>query len=55
MFSTDYPFENYRDACTWFDGIEGLKEGDKEKIGRDNARSLFKLKAFKDSETPLDK
>jgi 2,3-dihydroxybenzoate decarboxylase len=53
MFSTDYPFENYKDACTWFDGISGMKEGDKEKIGRDNARALFKLKTFKDSDTPL--
>jgi 2,3-dihydroxybenzoate decarboxylase len=44
MFSTDYPFENYRDACSWFDEINGLKDCDKEKIGRDNARSLFKLK-----------
>lgn len=34
VFLTDYPFENYQDACTWFDEIEGLKEGDKEKIGR---------------------
>lgn len=47
MFSTDYPFENCKDACTWFDEIAGLKEGDKEKIGRDNSLDLFKLKAFK--------
>jgi 2,3-dihydroxybenzoate decarboxylase len=54
MFSTDYPFENYKDPCSWFDGISGLKRGDKVKIGRDNARSLFKLKAFKDSEATLE-
>lgn len=50
MFSTDYPYENYKDACTWFDGLSSLKEGDKLKIGRDNAKKLFKLHAFKDSE-----
>jgi 2,3-dihydroxybenzoate decarboxylase len=37
-FSTDCPYENYNDACTWFDGIDSLKEDDKLKIGRDNAR-----------------
>jgi 2,3-dihydroxybenzoate decarboxylase len=55
MFSTDYPFENYHDACTWFDGIEELEVGVKEKIGRDNAKALFKLGPFKDSDTPLKK
>jgi 2,3-dihydroxybenzoate decarboxylase len=53
MFSTDYPFENYKDACTWFDGINSLKEGDKVKIGRENAKKLFKLPVYKDSEAPL--
>lgn len=43
MFSTDYPFECYEDACTWFDGLK-LDDGDKEKIGRDNAKDLFRLK-----------
>lgn len=43
MFSTDYPFECYKDACTWFDGLK-LDEGQKEAIGRDNALRLFKLK-----------
>jgi 2,3-dihydroxybenzoate decarboxylase len=52
MFSTDFP---YHDACTWFDGIERLKEDEKLKIGRDNARGLFRLGAFKDSEVPLEK
>lgn len=55
MFSTDFPFENYHDACTWFDGVEGLKEGDKVKIGRDNAKGLFRLETFKDCDTPLEK
>jgi 2,3-dihydroxybenzoate decarboxylase len=42
MFSTDYPFESFHDACTWFDGLE-LKEGEQEAIGRENAKRLFKL------------
>ncbi|KAG6010529.1 hypothetical protein E4U21_005880 [Claviceps maximensis] len=52
LFSIDYPFECFADACGWFDGMP-LNLVDKAKIGRDNARRLFKLPAFKDSETPV--
>ncbi|KAK8233935.1 amidohydrolase family protein [Phyllosticta capitalensis] len=49
LFSIDYPFESFEDACSWYDGV-GLNEIDKKKIGRDNAKALFKLGKFKDSE-----
>ncbi|KAK5084000.1 hypothetical protein LTR70_007302 [Exophiala xenobiotica] len=49
LFSIDYPFENFDDACTWFDGME-IDEGTKRKIGKDNARKLFKLGSFKDAD-----
>ncbi|KAL1296815.1 hypothetical protein AAFC00_004441 [Neodothiora populina] len=52
LFSVDYPFENFHDACTWFDGVE-LNLRDKLKIGRENAKKLFKLGQYKDSEAPL--
>ncbi|PYH62540.1 amidohydrolase family protein [Aspergillus niger CBS 101883] len=47
LFSIDYPFETFEDACVWFDGAE-LNLSDKAKIGRDNAARLFKLGAFRD-------
>lgn len=47
LFSIDYPFENFNDACTWFDATE-LNDTDKRKIGKDNAAALFKLGDFKD-------
>lgn len=47
LFSIDYPFENFHDACTWFDATE-LNDTDKKKIGKYNAASLFKLGDFKD-------
>ncbi|SEJ91860.1 amidohydrolase family protein [Paraburkholderia diazotrophica] len=43
LFSTDYPFEAMEEASTWFDAAE-IGENDRQKIGRDNARRLFKLK-----------
>ncbi|KAK7550098.1 amidohydrolase family protein [Phyllosticta citricarpa] len=49
LFSIDYPFESFEDACGWYDGVV-LNEVDKKKIGRDNAKKLFKLGRFKDSE-----
>lgn len=49
LFSIDYPFENFDDACTWFDGMK-MDEGTKRKIGKDNARKLFKLGSFKDAD-----
>ncbi|KAJ5812421.1 2-3-dihydroxybenzoate decarboxylase [Penicillium riverlandense] len=49
LFSIDYPFETFEDGCDWFDGAE-LNEIDRVKIGRENAKKLFKLGAYKDSE-----
>lgn len=42
MFSTDWPFEMVEHAATWFDDAP-MSETDRTKIGRDNARKLFKL------------
>ena len=42
MFSTDWPFESVDHAANWFDSSE-ISITDKQKIGRDNANSLFKL------------
>lgn len=47
LFSIDYPFENFQDACSWFDAVE-LNPNDKRKIGKDNAKKLLKLGSFKD-------
>ena len=42
MFSTDWPFENVDHAAIWFDACP-ISETDRVKIGRTNARRLFKL------------
>jgi gamma-resorcylate decarboxylase len=42
MFSTDWPFENIDHAANWFDACP-ISENDRIKIGRTNARRLFKL------------
>jgi 2,3-dihydroxybenzoate decarboxylase len=42
MFSTDWPFENIDHAANWFDSCP-ISENDRLKIGRGNARRLFKL------------
>jgi predicted TIM-barrel fold metal-dependent hydrolase len=42
MFSADWPFENIDHAARWFDDCP-ISEADRRKIGRDNARMLFKL------------
>lgn len=42
MFSTDWPFENIDHAADWFD-VASISEADRVKIGRTNARRLFKL------------
>jgi 2,3-dihydroxybenzoate decarboxylase len=42
LFSTDWPFENIDHASDWFDAAP-ISENDRQKIGRDNARALFKL------------
>ncbi|GLQ51906.1 amidohydrolase family protein [Dyella flava] len=43
LFSSDYPFEDMEEAAAWFDQAE-INENDREKIGRENARRLFKLR-----------
>lgn len=48
LFSVDYPFETFEDGCTWFDNAE-MNTGDRLKIGRENAKGLFKLGEYKDS------
>ena len=42
LFSADWPFENIDHASDWFD-TASIAEPDRLKIGRTNARSLFKL------------
>lgn len=42
LFSTDWPFENVDHAAAWFDHAS-ISEADRVKIGRTNARTLFKL------------
>lgn len=42
MFSVDYPYESMEPAATWFDGAL-LSETDRSKIGRENAKRLFRL------------
>lgn len=42
MFSTDWPFENVDHAALWFDAAD-IAEADRQKIGRENARRLFRL------------
>ncbi|TDN69985.1 amidohydrolase family protein [Paraburkholderia sp. BL10I2N1] len=42
MFSSDYPFEAMEEASGWFDRAE-INDNDRQKIGRDNARRLFRL------------
>lgn len=52
LFSVDYPFEKFEDACDWFDGME-CNTADRLKIGRENAKKLFKLGKYKDSDTKV--
>ena len=42
LFSTDWPFENIDHAAAWFDHCS-ISEADRLKIGRTNARKLFKF------------
>jgi len=44
LFSTDWPFENIDHAAIWFDAAT-ISEADRHKIGRGNARRLFKLES----------
>ena len=49
LFSIDYPFENFKDACVWYDDLV-INDVDKRKMGKGNAAALFKLGDFKDRE-----
>lgn len=40
LFSIDYPFEKFEDACEWFDGAD-IDEDVRERIGRQNSEALF--------------
>ena len=42
LFAADFPFEDIKDACTWFDNAP-ISEHDRYKIGRQNSIDLFKL------------
>jgi 2,3-dihydroxybenzoate decarboxylase len=51
LFSVDYPYECYHDAADWFDNVN-INTRDKLKIGRENAKKLFRLHEYKDSNAP---
>jgi len=42
LFSVDYPFEETADAAEWFDNAP-IPEGERLRIGCENAKRLFKL------------
>lgn len=42
-FSSDFPFERMADASNWFDSTSVITEEQRQDIGRNNARHLFKL------------
>jgi 2,3-dihydroxybenzoate decarboxylase len=42
LYSVDYPFEDMAEAANWFDHT-AVSEPDRLKIGRSNARQLFRL------------
>lgn len=56
LFSVDYPYETIENGCGWWDGdaIEIKKALGGEKayydVGRENAKKLFKLGSYHDSE-----
>lgn len=52
LFSVDYPFETFEDGCTWFDGME-MNTTDRAKIGRENAKRLFKIGEYKDCDAKV--
>lgn len=47
LFSIDYPFESFEDACQWFDNMQ-MDEKAKRMIAKDNARKLLKIERFMD-------
>lgn len=42
MWSVDYPYEDYDEVSTWYEGLE-LSENTRSKIGWENARRLLKI------------
>jgi 2,3-dihydroxybenzoate decarboxylase len=42
LFAADFPFERTAEAAAWFEEVP-ISEGDRQKIGRHNARRAFKL------------
>ena len=42
LFATDFPFEEIKEACEWFDTC-AISENDRLKIGRTNSIDLFNL------------
>lgn len=42
LFSVDYPYEAISEGAEWFDAAP-LSDNDRAKIGRENAKALFKL------------
>jgi gamma-resorcylate decarboxylase len=42
LFSVDYPYENMQEQSEWFEAVP-ISDGDRLKIGRDNARRLLRL------------
>lgn len=56
LFSVDYPYETIEMGCGWWDGdAENIKSalgGEKAyyDVGRENAKALFKLGSYHDSE-----
>lgn len=44
LFAADYPFERTAEAAEWFDAVP-ISEGDRRKIGRDNAARLLGIDA----------
>ena len=52
LFSVDYPYETYEDACSWFDAAE-INLDDKIKIGRENAKKFLRLHEYKDANVPV--
>lgn len=42
-YSSDYPFERMQDASDWFDNSTVMTDEERQKIGRENAISLFDL------------
>jgi 2,3-dihydroxybenzoate decarboxylase len=47
LFSVDYPFEETADATEWFDSVP-IPDGDRIRIGFENAARLFKLSLSND-------